>query len=140
MKFVRALHIEDADVRVLASNAPKVPPLALPLKFLSTLVLPGGKIFHLLGLNSLGNAHRHGYVKQHFAPLACLLACLSRSGGRYGAVAGHFVQQGERVLRRRLLVLACDELAVDHDTRIVWRNPGVDRTGFFQDRLRKVRD
>ena len=54
MEFGGALHIEEADVRVLAGDAPEMEPLALQLQFLCPLVLLRAELFDLSASASCG--------------------------------------------------------------------------------------
>src|SRR5271170_2063872 len=55
-------------------------------------------------------------------------------------MAGHQMQQRERILRSGGLVLAGNQLAIDHDFRCVRLNAGIDRASPLEDRLRIMRD
>src|SRR5271156_1675840 len=65
VEFVRALHIENADVCVLAGDTPEMHPLPLQLQFLRALVLLGTELFNLVRVRVMGNADGDTHVEQH---------------------------------------------------------------------------
>src|ERR1700722_16015626 len=69
VEFRRALHIEDADGRILACDAPEMQPLTLELQFPRPLVLLGAQLFYPIRIGVVWNPDRHAYVEQHIAGL-----------------------------------------------------------------------
>src|ERR1700728_1523698 len=65
VEFVCALHIEDADVCILARDAPEMYPFLLQLQFLGALVLLGTELFNLLRIRVMGDADGDTHVEQH---------------------------------------------------------------------------
>jgi hypothetical protein len=62
------------------------------------------------------------------------------SGDGYWAGARHGVKENEGIFRRRLLILAGDQLAVLDDVWIVGADAGIFGSNFLKNRLRIVRD
>src|SRR5277367_1289408 len=65
VEFVCALHIEDADVCILARDAPEMHPFPLQLEFLRALVLLDTELFNLLRVRIRGDADGDTHVEQH---------------------------------------------------------------------------
>src|SRR5580658_4142973 len=65
VEFVRAFHIENADISILAGDAPEMHPLTLQLEFLRALVLLRTELFNLLLVRVMGDADGDAHVEQH---------------------------------------------------------------------------
>src|ERR1700733_3893691 len=65
VEFVSALHIEHADVCILACDAPEMQPLTLQLQFLGALVLLGTELFNLVRIRVMRDADVDAHVEQH---------------------------------------------------------------------------
>src|SRR5271156_5855195 len=80
VEFVCALHIEDADVCILARDAPEMHPFPLQLQFLGALVLPGTELFNLVRVRIMGDADRDAHVKQHVSSRVTSLSMSLKPG------------------------------------------------------------
>jgi hypothetical protein len=65
VQLIRALHVEDADVRVLPDDAPQVAPSAVPLQLLCASFLVGAQFFDVFRVRIGRNVNVHSDVEQH---------------------------------------------------------------------------
>ena len=65
MQFLRIAHIENAHIRIVPGNSPKVPPLTFALQHLAALFLNALKLLNPQRIGVMGDANIHADVKQH---------------------------------------------------------------------------